>query len=119
MRKVMLTGEKIMDDSKSFHICPEMIFRIQVMRIVPLPQSIFLFLKQNLAMSNSFTDNPYGIAIVVWSCILIPTCILAVGLRLWARRLKQKTLVSNDWTIIAALVGRIIIQDIQEDYSRS
>lgn len=53
----------------------------------------------------SLAGNPYGIAMVICGSGLLVFSVLAVGLRIWARRLKKRALVVNDWAVIAALVS--------------
>ena len=48
--------------------------------------------------------NIQGINEIVVGAVFITLDMIAVGLRLWCRRLKNKKLQINDYTIIAALV---------------
>lgn len=45
-----------------------------------------------------------GIQLLIICWVFTPLAIVAVGLRLWARRVKRQSLVLNDWAITAALV---------------
>ena len=53
----------------------------------------------------SLAGNDKGIALIVVESILLSLDILCVGLRLWARRIRNRSLELNDYTIIVALVS--------------
>lgn len=40
--------------------------------------------------------------------VLLAICFVAVGLRLWSRRLQQVSLQGNDWLIVAATVRALV-----------
>ncbi|CAN8100574.1 unnamed protein product [Discula destructiva] len=48
---------------------------------------------------------PDAVQLLIICWVFTPLAIIAVGLRLWARRINRQKLVFNDWAIIAALVS--------------
>lgn len=52
--------------------------------------------------------NRAGIAIIVVEATVSFFAIVAVALRVWARKLKGARLDASDWTCIAALVGHYL-----------
>ena len=52
--------------------------------------------------------NTAGDSIIILGAIFIPLDILAVALRLWARRIKKTSLKLCDYLIIIALVRNIM-----------
>ena len=54
-------------------------------------------------------DNPKGLASVSEETVLLALDFLAVGLRIWARRIRRRSLAFNDYAIIFALVNITII----------
>lgn len=48
--------------------------------------------------------SPGAVKLIAICCIFTPLAILAVALRIWARRLTKQRFVLNDWLIFAALV---------------
>lgn len=49
--------------------------------------------------------SPRAIKIIILCVIFLALATTAVGLRIWARRIKGSLLCLNDYTILAALVG--------------
>ena len=56
---------------------------------------------------NTDRLSPGGTTIVIICVVFIIPAALAVGLRLWARRIKQVRLLANDYLVMAALVRDI------------
>lgn len=50
-------------------------------------------------------ENHAGIATIASAAVMGTMAIIAVFLRVWARRLKGARLDGSDWTCISALVG--------------
>ena len=49
-------------------------------------------------------ENTHGTQRIIVEVIFLALDFVAVGLRLWARRLKHRSLEFNDYAILAALV---------------
>lgn len=58
-------------------------------------------------------DNPKGLARVSVESVFLALDFIAIALRLWASRLKRKSLAINDYAIFIALVSRNLL-----NYSR-
>ena len=86
------------------HICLLQIL-LHLGREVPFPLQHRLSYV-SMGTINSQNDSK-GIAFLVVDIVFIVLAAVAVGLRLWARRLKRSPLALNDYSVIAALV-RII-----------
>lgn len=56
-------------------------------------------------------DNPTAIVRISVKSVLLVLDILAVALRLWARRIKRNSLAFNDYAILFALVGSLAPKD--------
>lgn len=64
-------------------------------------------LRQTLEPAVSSDHPPLaqgGVQLLVICWVFTPLAILAVGLRVWARRVKRQNLVLNDWVIAVALL---------------
>lgn len=49
-------------------------------------------------------ENTHGTQRIIVEVVFLALDFIAVGLRLWARRLKRRSLEFNDYAILAALV---------------
>lgn len=58
------------------------------------------------AMLQPLPSNPTGIAVLAVSSVGIFVALVAVGFRIWARRLKKKRLNLGDYLIIVAWVSQ-------------
>lgn len=55
-----------------------------------------------------------GVKLIVFDTVFLALSFVAVGLRLWARRLLQTKLQLNDWLLLIALVfqvGQSVVRD--------
>lgn len=53
---------------------------------------------------HAFGHNWLGKVDIVVQTVLLAVGLIAVGLRLWSRRLRQNSLQTSDWLIITAVV---------------
>lgn len=59
-----------------------------------------------IQMMGLLQENNHGTQRIIVEAVFLALDYVAVGLRLWARRLKRKSLEFNDYAILTALVTR-------------
>ena len=55
-------------------------------------------------MAGDHPISPGGKLIIIVASVMAPFVIVAVGLRLWARKLKRTPLTASDYLVVASLV---------------